>query len=36
MVTSDTTSWIDPGASRPLRVWLKATLEATIAEFEEQ
>ncbi len=35
-VASDTTSWIDPGAHRVLKSSMKATLKATITEFENQ
>lgn len=35
-VMSDTTSWIDPGAHRVLKSTMKATLKATINEFESQ
>lgn len=35
-VTSDTTSWIDPGAHRVLKSSMKATLKASINEFESQ
>jgi len=34
--TSDTTSWVDPAAHRVLKSSMKATLRATIAEFENQ
>ena len=34
--TSDTTSWVDPAAHRVLKSSMKATLKATIAEFENQ
>ena len=33
---SDTTSWVDPGAHRVLKSSMKATLKASIAEFENQ
>jgi len=35
-VASDTTSWIDPGARRVLKSSMKATLKASITEFENQ
>lgn len=35
-VTSDTTSWVDPSAHRVLKSSMKATLKATINEFENQ
>ena len=34
--TSDTTSWVDAAAHRVLKSSMKATLRATIAEFENQ
>jgi len=34
--TSDTTSWVDAAAHRVLKSSMKATLKATIAEFENQ
>jgi cytoskeletal protein CcmA (bactofilin family) len=35
-VSSDTTSWIDPGAHRVLKSSMKAKLKATVSEFENQ
>jgi hypothetical protein len=35
-LTSDTTSWIDPGAHRVLKSSMKATFKANITEFESQ